>query len=55
MIGYDNGRRHIQQALLHHDVAAFAADFDEAVISEQSTELSTGENSETTQPLPRVG
>ena len=55
VIGYDNGRRHIQQALLHHDMAAFAADFDEAVISEQSTELSTGENSETTQPLPRVG
>ena len=40
VIGYDNGRCCIQQALLHHDMATFAADFDETVISEQSTEIS---------------
>ena len=54
MIGYDHGRRRILQALLHHDMTAFAADFDEAVISDQSTGFFPGENSETTQPLPRV-
>ena len=54
MIGYDHGRRRILQALLHHDMTAFAADFDEAVISDQSSEFFPGENSETTQPLSRV-
>ena len=54
VIGYHHGRRRIWPALLHHDMAALAANFDEAVISEQSTEFFPGENSETTQPLPRV-
>ena len=55
VIGHDNGRCRIQKALLHHDMTAFAADFDKTVLSEQSTDLFSGENSETTQPLPRVG
>ena len=55
VIGYDNGRCRTRQALLHQNMAAFAADFDETVISVQSTEIPSRENSETTQTLPRVG